>query len=676
MDWLAPATGLIAAAVAVPALVILYLLKLRRREMLVSSTLLWRRAVQDLRVNAPFQRMRWNVLFLLQLLALAALVVALARPVLSLATGEARRYVILVDRSASMNSTDVRPTRLAEAKRQAKALVESLREGRSWYLASESDQAMVIAFADRAKVLSNYTSDKAQLEAAVDAVEPTDGRSLLAEALTVARAFATPAGTEDKGRSAESPAALELFSDGRIADLGEIALAPGELTFHKVGSSGANVAITAMQARRSYEDPDRLEVFANLANFGGEPVECEVALSIDATVRGMRPVAIPPREAGRASEPDKPGQAAVSFQLAEPGAGALEVRVVHAPGGGGSGQADVLASDDATWAILEPPRRLTAALVTEGNEPLRLALRACPLARLDVLEPAAFEQAVRSAGDVSPWGLVVLDRCAPDDLPRGNYLVFGRPPAASGARAEGELENQSVVDWQDKHPVLNFVNLENLFAATCWKLDLPRDAVVLAEFEDTPALAMVRRRGGIFLLAGFDALKSNWPFDAGFVMFCYNASAFAGSESGDAGRESLAVGDPVTLQAAPGLQRAEVQAPGRAPETIESDPSGMFRYARTTRAGVYRLIPGGAAAAPKDVPAAEAGPEKQFAVNLFDSSESRVEPAAELVAAGQVVEATETQTGPANREVWPLLVGLCLALVAVEWYVYNRKARL
>jgi len=231
MDWLSPMTGLIAAAAAVPALVLLYFLKLKRRDMPVSSTLLWKRAVQDLQVNAPFQRLRRNILLLLQLLALSAILVALARPVLSLSAGPARRYVLLIDHSASMGATDIAPTRLAEAKRQARTLVESLRSKRTWYLADESDEAMVVAFGPEAKVLCNYTSDQRQLAAAIEAIEPTDGETRLAEAMTVAQAFATPAGAEDKGRPAVAPATMELFTDGRIADLDDVTAPPGTLNY-------------------------------------------------------------------------------------------------------------------------------------------------------------------------------------------------------------------------------------------------------------------------------------------------------------------------------------------------------------------------------------------------------------------------------------------------------------
>ena len=75
MSLFAPA-ALALGLLALP-IVLLYMLRLRRREQTVSSTYLWRTLVQDRAANAPWQRLRRNLLLLLQLLILAALVLSL-----------------------------------------------------------------------------------------------------------------------------------------------------------------------------------------------------------------------------------------------------------------------------------------------------------------------------------------------------------------------------------------------------------------------------------------------------------------------------------------------------------------------------------------------------------------------------------------------------------------------
>ena len=56
----------------VPVVIAMYLLKLRRDEAVVPSTLLWQRLVADVEANAPWQKLRRSLLLLLQLLLVAA----------------------------------------------------------------------------------------------------------------------------------------------------------------------------------------------------------------------------------------------------------------------------------------------------------------------------------------------------------------------------------------------------------------------------------------------------------------------------------------------------------------------------------------------------------------------------------------------------------------------------
>src|SRR3954451_2539730 len=177
MNWLPTFTnwqaGAIAAGIVVPSLLVLYFLKLRRREQTVPSTLLWRKAIQDLQVNAPFQKLRRNLLLLLQMLLLLLLVLALARPVVNYSPGAGKATVVLIDRSASMNAADIdggKSSRLDEAKRRAKDLVSTL---------DRNAAAMVIAFDDSAELVQTITGDVPALKRAIDSIKPTDRKSRL-----------------------------------------------------------------------------------------------------------------------------------------------------------------------------------------------------------------------------------------------------------------------------------------------------------------------------------------------------------------------------------------------------------------------------------------------------------------------------------------------------------------
>ena len=654
MEWLSPLVGLYAAAGAVPLLLLLYFLKLKRREVVVSSTLLWKRAVQDLQVNAPFQRLRRNLLLLLQLLALAAILVALAGPVLAWKRGPGQRYVVLIDRSASMNATDVKPRRLDVAKEQAKVFIESIRSGSAVSLGEGADHAMVIAFDRHAKVMCNFTSDKRQLAAALDAIEPSDGQSRLGEAVTVARAFAQSPDVEGNPRSAETPARLVLFSDGRIGDLDTVVLESDELVFHRIGESQDNVAITALNARRSYEQPQQVEIFASLANYGVEPVTRDVQLALDGNVRAVRSVTIPPREAQAGDVPFQPGQVAVNFSLSHSEGGVLEVRQLGA---------DALARDDAAWSILEPPRRLSVLLVTKGNPVLESALQACPLARLDPCTPAGFDALDPVAFTARPrYDVIVLDNHVPAHRPQCRYLVFGPPPNGIDVNSPRELDNQVIVDWRSQHPVLQYVNLTNLFAPKSRKLELPRDADVLAEFNESPALALVRRQGSTYLLVGFDILQSNWPFEPSFVLFCYNAVSFLGAQVGSAGRHELAVSEPISIENVPAETTLTLTRPEDTKVELTPDPSGTVRFAATQRIGVY------AVEGPDQ-------PRRVYAVNLLDAEESRIEPQDEIKFSGVAIAAQEQLLQRANVPLWPLLVLAALVLVCLEWLAYNLRVR-
>src|ERR1700727_431149 len=102
---------------AIP-IVIFYILKIRMRRVPVSTTLFWRQIFEEKQPRSIWQKLRHLFSLLVQIAFLLLVVFALSEPIFKWEIRDARKLVLVVDNSASMNAADAStgPTRLAKAK--------------------------------------------------------------------------------------------------------------------------------------------------------------------------------------------------------------------------------------------------------------------------------------------------------------------------------------------------------------------------------------------------------------------------------------------------------------------------------------------------------------------------------------------------------------------------------
>jgi hypothetical protein len=712
MSWLTPQLALLAAAVAVPALVILYFLKLRRRTVEISSTLLWKKAVQDLQANAPFQRLRRNILLLLQLLVLGAALFAVAQPQQRSETGGGRRLVLIIDRSASMNAVEVRdgPTRLEQAKREALALVETMRSGGVLESDRGSDQAMIVAFDSGGEVVAPFTADRAELRRAIESISPTDARSSIREAFKLAQAQRPRRIVLDNAGGAQADTALEveglfggpsldfhLFSDGRVGDLREVVLredrtADGSttpdtdaFTYHAIGSPAAvNLGVIDVRAERDYLDPARVSVFVGVQSSDRRARSVDVELTINGDqIAAVRTVELAPAEVPQGS-PDGvapvPSRSGVVFTLDRTDGFVARARLT----GLDDPAQDALAADDAGLVIVPPAKRTGVAVVTAGNLFITEALGGLPLSRLETLAPAQFDAVLaRDAGRV-PYDVVVLDGHLPPGgaegrMPPGRYLVLNAVPAPPFGLVDGGPGGpSSILNWSRTHPALRDVVLDGVRIAEFRRVEVPEGAgaAVLAESPQGPAIIEVGSAEARALIVPWDVAKSNWPFDVGFVVFLASAveyltaDAAGASELGTDPRQ-LRPGQVLSARLPAGASGVRVVGPegDRSPE-LAPGPDGTVLYGPLARAGLYRVEWSGAAA-PGDAEQ-DGRASRAFAANVADPDESDLAAAAAIDLGSRGVAARSGRTR-SIREYWPWLVLAALAIAMVEWWVFNRK---
>ena len=202
----------------VPLVVLLYFLKLKREEHLFPSTILWQRAIEDLRVNSPFQRLRNNFLLFLQILLLLLAIIALARPFLASRCTSSKHVVLLIDNSASMQAIDEDGgSRLAKAKELARRIIDDL---------AEDDRLMLVSFAGSTSIRQPFTSLKRLLKKKLDELAADDSDTGLQEAMAIAGAMI---------QKLSSPS-IYVITDGAIPELDRIAAEFSQVQKQRVGS--------------------------------------------------------------------------------------------------------------------------------------------------------------------------------------------------------------------------------------------------------------------------------------------------------------------------------------------------------------------------------------------------------------------------------------------------------
>lgn len=631
-------------ALVPPAIVALYFLKLKRQPLEVPSTYLWHKSIEDLHVNSIWQRLRQSLLLLLQLLVIALLVFTLLKPSWQSSRLVGGRYIFLIDNSASMGATDIEPTRLAAAKQRALSLIDEMKSG---------DAAMVISFADSARVEQSYTDNRNELRRHVEAIKLTDRPTSLVDALRVASGLANPGRTQfddpDVPVADPLPAKLYILSDGKFPDVKGFSLGNLEPIYEPFGTETAkNVAVAAFTTARHEVNADQLQAFGRLENFGPEAVTAEVELHVDDELLDAQRVTIEPG--------DSQG---LAFPLEGVQSGVLKLKAAVD---------DNLAVDNVAWTTINPPQPMKVLLLTPENRALAYALATEKVRALaDVVEhspdylkkPQYQKQA--ASGD---FDLIIFDRCRPEAMPQADTMFINQLPAGDAWKAGEPAAAPQIIDVHRAHPLMQIVEMGDVVFVEARPLFPPVGATVLIDTNAGPICAIGPREGYEDLVLGFaaydpDHMYTNWVFKASFPVFVLNLLEYLGGTRATLNSGSVVPGQTVAWRSDTAGDTIEVVLPDKDSVTIGRGKLNAFHFSATSAVGVYDLVEKGKATG-------------HFAVNLFNPLESNLPPRPELKI-GDTQVAGKAEREPARYNAWKFILLAALAVLLAEWYIYNRR---
>ena len=646
-----------------PLVVAFWMLKLRRTERTVSSTLLWQRFGEDLQANAPWQRLRRSFLLLLQLLLVILLAFLAAQPFVERPATLARDLVVVIDASASMAATDVAPSRLDAAKQLALDALRDLPAG---------GRVSVVAAGATPRVVANATTDMGRVRAAVAGITATPATADMGEALALASALAARAGD----------AQVLVATDAAFAPPKDLEVA-APVTVLQVGRERKNQAIVAFAVRSAPTAVTR-SVFISVANMDLEPTTERVELWGDGRLLEARDLFLDPLSRADIGIDDIP----------------LEVRVLEARLAGD----DQLALDDRAWAVVPPDRLLRILLVSEGDPYLEAALSFLPNAELYGVKPAAYGAGTKP----ELFDLVIFDAALPVTLPRVPTLAIAPPRTSPLGTVTGSLMDPALGRPAPDEPLLRYVDLTTLHVAQATRLSLPDWARTVVPTAAGDPLLYTGTRGGVATgVLAFEPRRSDLPLQVAFPILVSNlVGELVGASR--APTSAVAPGSLVSLPIPSGATGLRVTRPDGT--TLDLAPAvtggATATFASTEQLGIYTVAPlglagagpepsgspgGSPSAGPTATPAGSASPSSlvvdpsapvQFAVDLFDVGESTIAPgsAAALERLGSAAAGGAGAGGagndrpPARDDLWIPLAAIALGFLVLEAVVFQRDA--
>jgi len=609
MSFLSPWSWLWVAPL-LAAIILLHLLKLRRQPLVVSSVLLWNYLVADLQANVPFQKLRRSLLLLLQLLAAAALVAALARPLVRATGFEGQSIALILDASGSMQARDLRGTRFGAARRVALKAIDDLGRG---------DTLAIIAAGTTTRVVSPFTSDRRALAAAVNSLQCTDAPTRLDDALRLADALCT------RKRSAQ----IVVLSDGAFPPLQTPLVSKARLTFARLGQRSHNLAITALGARRSLAGPTGYQVYVAAENFSPRSRTVAVELLREGRLLDARELTL---------GPGRPG--AQVFTV--PAAAGLVTARLDAP--------DDLEADNQASLFLSPPRQASVLLLSRGDLFLERAL---------ALDPAyQVEQAALPPARPRRYDVVVVEGAPPAHLPpaRGYLFINGAGPLAP-VTVTGTVAAPTILDWDRSHPVTRYLDLAGVRIARAQAAHPRPWAKSLAEGEGGTLIAAGEQAGVRSVYLGWDLLQSDFPLRVAFPIFISNCLEYLARPAGAAEAGAVSPGQVVTFPVPPGLAQVRLRGPDGTRSTLPVTRQTVV-ISDTARSGIYQL--------------SGKGFSRRFAVNFLNREESQLRPREQMLMGGRQV-ARSVAAVITNKELWRWLLFAALVVVSLEWYAYHRR---
>jgi hypothetical protein len=598
------------ALLAVPVILLLYILRPRHQRLIVPSVRLWQHLPSDLEGRPRWRLPVSNLLLLAQLIVAAAVALALARPALP---GPTRQHLILLlDTSPSMLATDVSPNRLALAVSNARQLVGALRP---------DDSATLIAMDPTPRLVATGQGPHA-LDSALGQLTAAPARGDVASALFLA--------SQTAEQSKDTHNRIVILSDGAFSgvslkDLGAI---PADVSVQQVGGSDNNQAVTALSVQPMVGSLNRFVGFAQLTNYAHDPAPVTFQASADGIVIDQKTVTLPARGHVEVSLPLPNGTKHLSVSLKA---------------------SDVFSADNQAEVLVPDSQTIPVTLVANDPGDWPRALQTLPAVKLSIVPPTSYKP--------DNALVTIFVNFVPANLPNGNLVLVAPPRGNAVIPVTGDQTNADLVHADATSSLFSSVDLAGLFLPTIETFGDAPWAQPVADSTHGPVILQGSQNGRNLVVIGFDPAATEWPQRVSFPIFVANLVNTLVTPAVPSG---VSAGAVVDLPPAPDATQLAIKLPDGKLDVFNVNGAPV-RFTDTGQLGDYQLT---------YAKSGQAIAHAEFVVNRLSVADSNIMPQLDPV---QLSQSGGPAGLPSEHEVWPWIAGGALALLGAEWLIYFRR---
>jgi hypothetical protein len=634
----------LAALIAVPLIVLLYMRTTTPTERRIPSTRFWLGAQTTPTENRRFRLPPITPLFILHLLIATLIALALAEPASAHLLSrfgsrtQPKHVILIVDGSTSMQAA-VDP--LGVAGRTHFDLARQVVHDRLSELGNGDVASVLVLGTHTTTFEASGAVDIDRLRGQLDQLKAPGGRADFNAALRLCRDLLLP-GLRDE---------VVVITDGAITvdpALAQEIAAPIELKLITGDVSSNNLAITEINARGSVSTPGRQDLFLRVANFGDQSMTTTVAITADDVPVTQREITLGAGSSTNVVETLPEGAKAATATLSGSDALAADNRASVTLAGSGATGVRILLVSDAPGALLK-------------------ALSALPGSQVQTLSLSQY----LASTSVPAIDVIVFEGAAPaGSLPNVPALVVN--PGPGNQASAGSLPQPVPTRLLAQDPILNGVDLAGVTFGQVPIVTLGAGDTEVVGADGGPLIYRTHLANGEPAnVLMFNIEESNLPVRVAFPILVSNLVTDLASQSIPA---SLSVGDPITIAPHAGAASLEITDPGGVAHTLTVQPVS-------------------ATGAAQDLTYADTGASGPYLLRELDANGQPIQAAMIMVNAGHPQEsdlapnpllAQALHSGSVEAEgsrlrdqiaLWPVVIAAVLALLLVEWLLTLRQER-